>query len=195
LFGSDLLLAPVLREGAITRDFYLPRGVWVDVWTGRSYQGGRGYSMPVTLGTIPLFARGGSFIFRQPVIQHTGDMPGQPLLVEVYAADRGEASFYEDDGISFDYEKGQRAIRTFKQERTGARVQVTVSAPDGAWRPQERSLRFFIQVASPPARVTVDGTTIERTSTTAASGWSLDDRGFVVVTLADRSEPATVVLE
>jgi alpha-glucosidase len=194
LFGSDLLLAPVLREGAATRDFYVPKGTWVDVWTGRSYPGGRGHSMPVTLGSIPLFARGGSFVFRQPVIQHTGEMPGQPLVVEVYAADRGESSFYEDDGLSFEYEKGQRIVRAFAQERTGARVQVTVSAPDGAWRPQERMLRFVIQVASAPNRVTVNGTSVTRASSTAP-GWSLDDRGFVIVTLPDRFEQTTIVLE
>ena len=195
LFGSDLLLAPVLREGATARDFYLPKGTWVDLWTGRAYQGGRAHSMPVTLGSIPLFARGGSFIFRQPVIQHTGEMPGQPLIVEVYAADRGESSFYEDDGLSFDYEKGQRVVRTFAQERTGARVKVTVSAPDGAWRPQERVLQFVIQVASAPNRVTVNGTSAPQAPSPGASGWSLDDRGFVVLTMPDRFEQTTIVLE
>jgi alpha-glucosidase len=195
LFGSDLLLAPVLREGALTRDFYLPKGSWVDVWTGRAYPGGRGHSMPVTLGSIPLFARGGSFIFRQPVVQHTGEMPGQPLIVEVYAGDRGEASLYEDDGLSFDYEKGQRVVRTFAQERTATRVQVTISTPDGGWRPQERMLRFVIQAASPPSRVTVNGTSVARASSASAPGWSLDDRGFVVITMPDRFEQTTVVLE
>ena len=195
LFGADLLLAPVLREGATTRDFYLPRGTWVDVWTGRSYPGGRGHSIPVALGSIPLFARGGSFIFRQPAIQHTGEMPGQPLIVEVYAGDRGESSLYEDDGLSFEYEKGQRVVRTFSQERTGSRVQVTVSAPDGSWRPQERQLRLAIQVAAPPGRVAVNGTSVTRASSTTAPGWSLDDRGFVVVTMPDRFERTTVVLE
>jgi alpha-glucosidase len=195
LFGSDLLLAPVLREGAMTRDFYLPRGTWVDVWTGRSYEGGRGHSIAITPGSIPLFARGGSFIFRQPVVQHTGEMPGQPLIVEVYASDRGESSFYEDDGQSFEYEKGQRVIRTFAQERTGTRVQVTASAANGSWRPQERMLRFVIQVTTPPNRVTVNGTTLTRASSPTATGWSLDDRGFVVVSLQDRFEQTTILVE
>src|SRR5207245_1092739 len=32
LFGSDLLVAPVLREGATERDVYLPAGEWYDFW-------------------------------------------------------------------------------------------------------------------------------------------------------------------
>ncbi len=195
LFGQDLLLAPVLREGATTREFYLPRGTWIDVWTGRTYEGGRGHSMPVTLGTIPLFARGGSFVFRQPVVQHTGEMSGQPLIVDVYAADRGESAFYEDDGLSFDYEKGQRVTRTFAQERSTAQVQVSVSAPDGPWRPAARSLRLAIQVARPPTRVTVNGARVSRAAAGNDAGWSLDDRGFVVVSMPDRFEATTIVLQ
>ena len=30
LLGNDLLVAPVLEEGAVTRNIYLPSGVWRD---------------------------------------------------------------------------------------------------------------------------------------------------------------------
>ena len=30
LLGNDLLVAPVLDEGAVTRDIYLPTGAWRD---------------------------------------------------------------------------------------------------------------------------------------------------------------------
>ena len=39
LFGSDLLVAPVLWEGADGRDVYLPAGDWFDYWTGQRYTG------------------------------------------------------------------------------------------------------------------------------------------------------------
>ena len=77
--GSDLLLAPVLREVAASRSFYLPKGMWTEVATGKRFEGGKGASMPVTLDSIPLFARAGAFVFRQPVVQSTSQMPGQPL--------------------------------------------------------------------------------------------------------------------
>src|SRR5207247_448932 len=106
LFGSGLLVAPVLRAEVTQREVYLPAGEWYDFWTGERREGGRGFAQPVTLESIPVFVRGGGFIFRQPVVQHTGEMAGQPLLVDVYPAGQSTASSYEDDGESLDYQRG-----------------------------------------------------------------------------------------
>ena len=67
LFGSGLLAAPVLHEGATQRDVYLPAGDWFDYWTGQQFTGGQTIHPPVSLASIPIFVRGGAFIFRQPV--------------------------------------------------------------------------------------------------------------------------------
>jgi alpha-glucosidase len=194
LFGRDLLLAPVLREAATMRDVYLPKGQWVDIWTGRTIEGGHGVSVPVTPGSIPLYVRAGTFLFRQPVVQHTGEMSGQPLIVETYAADRSEATLYEDDGSSFEYERGQSMTRAFTQERRGGVTRVSVSAPDGAWRPKPRALHFRVQVEALPAQVVVNGTAVARAPQSGGQGWTLDERGFVVVTLPDPFAAVTLEL-
>ena len=76
MLGRDLLVAPVLREAVREREVYLPAGEWFDFWTGRPYAGGKAHRLPVTLESIPVFVRGGGFVFRQPVVQHTGEMAG-----------------------------------------------------------------------------------------------------------------------
>jgi alpha-glucosidase len=76
LFGSDLLIAPVLRAKATEREVYLPAGDWYDYWSGEHYAGGKKIVVPVTLASIPIFVRGGAFVFGQAVVQHTGEMPG-----------------------------------------------------------------------------------------------------------------------
>jgi len=59
LLGPDLLVAPVLREGATTRDLHLPRGTWIELWTGRewSVEDPRGLEISVAapLGKPPVF--------------------------------------------------------------------------------------------------------------------------------------------
>src|SRR4029079_16455426 len=141
LFGGDLMLAPVLREGATMRGLYLPKGGWVEVATGRWFAGGGGISLPVTMESIPLFARAGAFIFRQRVVQHTGQMPGQPLIVEAYGGASGSASIYEDDGLSFKFEQGQAMTRKFTQTRGDGSVSISVAAGGGPCAPAARPPR------------------------------------------------------
>jgi alpha-D-xyloside xylohydrolase len=40
LFGSSLLVAPLMEEGSTARNVYLPPGSWIDYQTGKSYDGG-----------------------------------------------------------------------------------------------------------------------------------------------------------
>lgn len=59
LFGSSLLVAPILYPGARTRDIYLPKGeVWTDPYTDIRYQGGRSITVDAPLERIPVLVRG-----------------------------------------------------------------------------------------------------------------------------------------
>jgi alpha-D-xyloside xylohydrolase len=60
LFGPDLLVSPILSEGALSREVYLPAGAeWTDAWTGRVFKGGRSLSVEAPLERIPLFLKNG----------------------------------------------------------------------------------------------------------------------------------------
>jgi alpha-glucosidase len=140
LFGDALLIAPILHEGMTERDVYLPKGGWFDYWTGRQFIGGQTIKVPVTLASIPMFVRGGGFIFRQPVVQSTDQMPGNPLSVLIAPANDSESSLYEDNGKSLDYRKGDFMKRGFHQVRNEDEMKVDVSAPEGTYRPVARDL-------------------------------------------------------
>ncbi|MEM0500888.1 MAG: glycoside hydrolase family 31 protein [Ignisphaera sp.] len=58
MFGSEILVAPVLERGATKRSVYLPRGVeWIDANTGDSYSGGQWIEYSVALDVIPIFVK------------------------------------------------------------------------------------------------------------------------------------------
>lgn len=60
LFGPDILVAPVCREGARSRRVYLPSGVfWTHAGTGQVYQGGAFYEVEAPLDTLPVFLKEG----------------------------------------------------------------------------------------------------------------------------------------
>lgn len=57
LLGPDLLVAPVLEQGATTRRLYLPPGTWFHVWTGTRHDGGAVLEVDAPVGAPPLFSR------------------------------------------------------------------------------------------------------------------------------------------
>jgi alpha-glucosidase len=200
MWGRDLLIAPVLREAEREREVYLPKGGWFDFWTGRQYIGGASVSIAVTLDSLPLFVRSGAFIFRQPAIQHTGQMAGQPLEVHVYPAPASEATLYEDDGETQAYRTNGYMRRMFRQTRTGeASATIEALPPDGAYRPPQRDLLFRVRWDGEPSRVTSGPATLTRYSpqelTKQASGWTISDIGFVLVKQPDRFEALRIVIE
>ncbi len=61
LYGPDLLVAPVYREGAETWEAYLPAGeTWTHLWSGRTCAGGVPAVVPAPFGQPPVFFRAGT---------------------------------------------------------------------------------------------------------------------------------------
>ncbi|MGH9347635.1 MAG: glycoside hydrolase family 31 protein [Vicinamibacterales bacterium] len=199
MFGDDLLVAPALHEAQREREVYLPTGDWYDYWTGRRYEGGASARLAVTLESIPLFARGGAFVFRQPVVQHTGEMPGQPLDVRVFPAASSQAVLYEDDGETLAFEKGQSMRRRFRQARNDAGVTIDVDAPEGAYRPAARSLVLSTRWDGEPRRVTSGAAALTRYTpqelAAQASGWTMEAGGHVIVKQPDPFTAMRVAIE
>ncbi|MGC4074230.1 MAG: glycoside hydrolase family 31 protein [Nibricoccus sp.] len=161
LFGRDLLVAPVIRPSQTHRGTYLPPGEWFDYWTSQSVPGGKRHYFEVTLTSLPLYVRAGGFLFHQPVVQHTGEMPGQPFIVTAYpGAESSEASFYEDDGETLAHKNGHFARRTVTQQRTTTSVRLILSATKGDYRPAPRDLvlRLILRPDQSPRTITIDGT-------------------------------------
>jgi alpha-D-xyloside xylohydrolase len=58
MFGPDVLVAPVIEQGARSRKVYLPPGAWRGAWTDETFEGGQWMDVDAPLDTIPVFVRG-----------------------------------------------------------------------------------------------------------------------------------------
>ena len=65
-YGPALWVAPVLDEGAPEREVSLPRGDWIETWSGRPARGGVGRSSQTPLERIPVWVRRGSIVVTYP---------------------------------------------------------------------------------------------------------------------------------
>ena len=60
MFGPDLLVSPVMTEGARERTIYLPVGcTWTDAVTGAVYEGGQTITVDAPLDVLPVMIRNG----------------------------------------------------------------------------------------------------------------------------------------
>ncbi len=104
--GDSLLVAP-LFAGETWRDLYLPTGDWFDFETGERFEGGTTHRLYPGLDKIPVFVRNGGIIPLQPECDHAPPTGvAVPLEVRHYGDAPGRFALYDDDGETFDFERG-----------------------------------------------------------------------------------------
>lgn len=60
LLGPNVLVAPVVEQGASTRNVYLPQGCWKHVDTGAQFEGPRDVTVPAPIDSLPYFFKCGT---------------------------------------------------------------------------------------------------------------------------------------
>lgn len=202
LFGDDLLVAPVVKSDEREWDVYLPRGVWYDFWTDQRYTGPRHVNVEAPLDRVPVFVRGGAIIPTQQVVEYTDQAPVDPLTFEIYPAGNSTREYYEDDGLSFDY---QRGVVLREQVSSGERddtVALHLSAREGSYTPPARSLMFKVHaVRTRPRKVEINGRAPQAYPSIAAmtgalEGWVYDELAMTVsIKLQDRGIAVSAAIE
>jgi alpha-glucosidase len=107
LFGPDLFVAPVLTEMLDPVQIQLPPGAWYDFWTYSRHTDAEKITLHPKLDELPVYVRAGAILPMQPVVQSTSEVPVGPLELRVFPGDDCHGSLYQDDGHTFNYEKGE----------------------------------------------------------------------------------------
>jgi alpha-glucosidase (family GH31 glycosyl hydrolase) len=125
--GEYLLVAP-LFTGQTSRKVVLPKGKWYDFYTGKLAGHGEVITVSPGLDIIPVFVKDGGIIPMMPSMLHA-PKAGQKVNLEIrhYGESNGTYKLYDDDGTTFDYEKGSFAWREIKVTRQKNRVYRNVS--------------------------------------------------------------------
>jgi alpha-D-xyloside xylohydrolase len=114
MFGKALLVAPVVEQGATSRNVYLPgKAPWFDFWTGQRLAAGQSVQAPAPLDRIPVYARAGSIIPLGPVKAYADARPDGPIEVRVYPGADGRFALYDDSGDGFGYKRGEYGLVHF----------------------------------------------------------------------------------
>lgn len=110
--GESMLVAPVITPATEYRHVYLPAGEWEDYWTGERYTGKQHLLVHAPLDTLPLFVKAGSIIPTYEPMSYVGEKAKCQVTFQIYEG-TGTYEYYEDDGDTFAYEKGEYNLTRF----------------------------------------------------------------------------------
>ncbi|HBX88700.1 MAG TPA: glycosyl hydrolase family 31 [Marinilabiliaceae bacterium] len=145
MFGSSILVAPVIEAGIETMEVYLPEALgWYDFWTGKEYVGGQSVAADVPLDRLPLFVKAGSILPMGDFLQYSDEKPADLIELRIYKGADGSFRLYEDEGDSYDYESG--AYATIELSWNDALNTLTISDVKGDFpgRLQSRSFKLVL---------------------------------------------------
>lgn len=107
LFGNQVLVCPVSSTVSETQ-VYLPQGNWYRLSTDSLFQGKKEYQVTAPLNDLPVFVKAGAIIPMQNKVKNTAESVDKILQLHIWKGDdKTEISYYEDDGITNDYLKGE----------------------------------------------------------------------------------------
>jgi alpha-glucosidase len=159
LLGESFLVAPVYKDEEKRDGIYLPKGTWVDYWTGDVYKGPRIINdYPAPLDTLPLFVKAGANIPMWPEMNSFREKEKNPLTFDIYPNGTSEFTLYEDDGVTREYKEGAYATQTIKTTapvngRGNVSIAVGPSVGDYDGKLQSREYVFSVHTSKKPANV------------------------------------------
>ncbi|MGD0342105.1 MAG: TIM-barrel domain-containing protein, partial [Bacteroidales bacterium] len=123
MFGPSLLVAPVYAYKSRTREVTFPAACgWYDFYTGKYIRGGQRIVVDAPFEHIPLFVKEGSIIPVGPAIQYTDEKPADPITLYIYTGRDCAFTIYEDEGVNYNYEKGECSTIRFSYDDTAGNL-------------------------------------------------------------------------
>jgi alpha-D-xyloside xylohydrolase len=107
---GDLLMVAPLFAGQSKRSVYLPKGDWYDFWTHEKYNGGQTIEIAKGVEQIPVFVKGNSLLPLAQPVEYVTPETCFKLTVHVFGQKPERFTLYEDDGVSYDFERGKQNL-------------------------------------------------------------------------------------
>ncbi len=153
MFGDYFLVS------AFVDKVYLPKGEWIDYWTGRRTKG------PIETPTEfpenrggPLFVKAGAIIPTQEDCDCIGTDTPEKIIWEIFPCENSSFTLREDDGESFEYLEGQIAETLLECSEEDKQISVTIHPRKGSYSsmPETRLHELQIHCDNKPAEASSD---------------------------------------
>jgi alpha-glucosidase (family GH31 glycosyl hydrolase) len=123
-------------------------------------------------------------------MQFIGEKPLDTLIVKVYPKDITSYTMYEDDGESYEYEKGAIAATRFECKKSDKQIEFIVHPVQGAYKGMYKSRTYELEIES------ANRPTLVKINNTPVSDWTYgeDKKVRVILHQKDVLSKATCVI-
>ena len=142
MFGDNLLVAPVSCNQQAAK-VYLPGDGWYRLSSGEYYNGNAEVTVDAPLNDLPVFVKASGIIPMQSDVQFTAQKPSPVMELHIYNGVKPNSfTYYEDDGLTTQFEQGQYFRRTITFDP--GMKEVRFSKVDGSYVSKFTSIRFVL---------------------------------------------------
>ncbi|TCT22447.1 alpha-glucosidase [Melghiribacillus thermohalophilus] len=163
MIGDNVIVAPIMSPGVTDRAVYLPEGEWADYFSGDMYEGNKVHLIHAELDQLPVFIKRGTIIAHGSMKQSTMEKDKQ-MTFHVYAHHQGnyQYTFYDDDGETFDYEKGKFLEIHVSMNCTKEKVELELKTVQNEYHPLYKTIQVVIHHLDEGQKIEVNGKSIAR---------------------------------
>jgi len=156
MFGKELMICPVYKYQARTREVYFPKQTgWYNLYDGKYTAGGQKQIVDAPYDRMPIYVAAGSILPIGKVIQNTTQVQTD-LTIYVYAGKNGSFTLYEDENVNYNYEKDAFATIEFSyndQDKT-----LSIANRKGSFNGMVKERNFQVVLVDSSNPVALDNT-------------------------------------
>lgn len=156
LVGEYLLVAPVTEPQALYKNVYLPQGIWYDLESRGTHQGGQWVYKEAPLGVLPAFVKEGAVLPSVELQENTIGLLEKPMRLDVYPLKnslRSESVLVIDDGVSL--QESDRQVFRFIQQVNPSGITLDIER-SGTSLYAHSSFRVHVY-GETPEKIRIDG--------------------------------------
>jgi alpha-glucosidase len=133
LFGENMLVCPVESNKQTLHVYFPGTSQWYRLSTDKIYDGGIAEYVEAPLSDVPVFVKAGSIVPMQGVVQNTKEKGDGILYLHIYKGNSPTTfTYYEDDGETYDYQKGEFYKRQFSYDPVASKL--TLQKKEGTYK-------------------------------------------------------------
>lgn len=165
MYGPFFLVAPIYKatkadnNGNDIRDgIYLPKGKWIDYFSGDVYEGGRiinNFEAPIW--KLPVFVKSGAIIPMTNANNHISEIDKAVRIYEVYPAGKTSFTEYDDDGFTQAYKEGKGATTLIESSVQNNTATIAIHPAKGNFDGfvKDKATEFRINITQQPEAINV----------------------------------------